>query len=403
MDKSFRDITENHLICKGNFDPEILDRHACDEIGCPPGGETIMGLIKGNFTFMRFEVEGQLPQAFTTFVNNRIKGNAFREARNSTEEKRMGWVSLTDILDTDFEKANYALGDYLIFSLRIDRKVVPPKLMKIRLLEEQRRFLAEKGQTRIGKAANEIIKEKVKLEILTKSDPVPSFYDVLWAVGQNRVYFSSLSEKVADDFVDLFKKTFSLGLKRILPHEHPLALKSKAQSTIPADELSLIGREFLTWLWFKSEERNGTIALSKTEEIELHLLKRIALEAGEGEYSQAVVCSGLHAELTEGKEAIRRGKKVKESCIKLHRDQNEWDFNFKADTFYFQSLKMPVADWQEEPEDPSGALLERIYVIESAVKTMDDLFEAFLTIRFTNVWTEKEKPQLGKWVKKTED
>jgi len=362
-----------------------------------------MGLIKGNFTFMRFEVEGQLPQAFTTFINNRIKGNAFREARNSTEEKRMGWVSLTDILDTDFEKANYALGDYLIFSLRVDRKVVPPKLMKIRLMEEQRRFLAEKGQTRIGKAANENLKDKVKLELLTKSDPVPSFYDVLWAVGQNRVYFSSLSDKVADDFVDLFKKTFSLGLKRILPHEHPLTLKSKEQSTVPADELTLIGREFLTWLWFKSEERNGTIALSKTEEIELHLLKRIALEAGEGEYSQGVVCSGLHAELTEGKEAIRRGKKVKESCVKLHRDQNEWEFNFKADTFYFQSLKMPTADWQQEPEDPSGALLERIYIIESAVKTIDELFEHFLKIRFSNAWTENEKPLLGRWLKKAQE
>ena len=38
----------------------------------------------------------------------------------------MGWVSLTDILDTDFENANYALGDYLIFSLRVDRKLIPP-------------------------------------------------------------------------------------------------------------------------------------------------------------------------------------------------------------------------------------------------------------------------------------
>lgn len=359
-----------------------------------------MGLIKGNFTFMRFDVEGQLPQAFTTFINNRIKSNAFREARNSTEEKRMGWVSLTDILDSDFEKANYALGDYLIFSLRIDRKLVPPKLLKIRLMEEQRRFLAESGQTRIGKAMNEGIKDKVKLELLTKSDPVPSFYDVLWAVGQNKVYFSSLSDKVADDFVDLFKKTFSLSLKRILPHEHPLALKSKTESAVPADEISLIGREFLTWLWFKSEERNGHIALSSSEEVELHLLKRIALEAGEGEYSQGVVCSGLHAELTEGKEAIRQGKKVKETCIKLHRDQNEWDFNFKADTFYFQSLKMPVIDWQEIPEDPSASLLERIYVIENAVKTIDQLFEYFLKIRFSLQWTEKEKPQISRWVKK---
>jgi len=359
-----------------------------------------MGLIKGNFSFMQFSVEGQLPQAFTTFINNRIKGNSFREARNSTEEKRMGWVSATDILDADFENANYALGDYLIFSLRIDRKLISPKLMKVRLMEEQRRFMAEHAQTRIGKSMNEGIKEKVKLELMTKSDPVPSFYDVLWAVGQNKVYFSSLSDKVADDFVDLFKKTFSLGLKRILPQEHPLALKNKTQDAAAAEDISLIGREFLTWLWFKSEERNGTIAVNKTEEVELHLLKRIALEAGEGEYSQGVVCSGLHAELKEGKEAIRQGKKVKEAGIKLHRDQNEWEFNFKADTFYFQSLKMPVVDWQETPEDPSASLLERVYLIENAVKTIDQIYEAFLAVRFSGQWADSEKRSLNKWLQK---
>lgn len=360
-----------------------------------------MGLIKGNFSFMQFSVEGQLPQAFTTFINNRLKGNSFQEARNSAEEKRMGWVSATDILDADFEKANYALGDYLIFSLRIDRKLISPKLMKIRFMEEQRRFLAEHGQTRIGKVMNESLKEKVKLELMSKSDPVPSFYDVLWAVGQNKVYFSSLSDKVADDFVDLFKKTFSLGLKRILPHEHPSVLKNKAKGDAPTEDISFIGREFLTWLWYKSEERNGNIALSKSEEVELHLLKRVALEAGEGEYSQGVVCSGLHAELKEGKEAIRQGKKVKEAGVKLHRSQNEWEFNFKADTFYFQSLKMPVADWQETPEDPTASLLERIYLIENAVETIDTIYELFLAIRFSAKWAENEKPLVNKWLKKS--
>lgn len=358
-----------------------------------------MGLIKGSFSFMQFSVEGEAPPNFTTFINQQLKSNSFRDARASTEEKRLGWVSLTDILDADFEYANYALGDYLIFSLRIDRKQISPKVLKIRLMEEQRSFLAEHGKTRIGKSVNEEIKDKVRLDLLSKSEPVPSFYDVLWAVGQNKVYFSSLSDKVADDFVDLFKKTFSLGLKRLLPGEHPLALKNKAKSEVAVEDISLIGREFLTWLWRKSEERNGRIALSKSEEVELHLLKRLVLESGEGEYSAGVVCSGLHAELTEGKEAIRQGKKVKEAGIKLHCDQNEWEFNFKADTFYFQSLKMPVVDWSEEPEDPSAALLERIYLIENAVKMINAIYEMFLDVRFSAAWTEKEKPLLQKWLK----
>ena len=106
-----------------------------------------MGLLKGSFTFARFHVEGQLPQAFLNFINSRIKANSFTDKFKSMEEKRLGWVSLTDVLDTDFENANYALGDYLIFSLRIDRKLISPKLMKIKLMEEERRLLAESGKT----------------------------------------------------------------------------------------------------------------------------------------------------------------------------------------------------------------------------------------------------------------
>jgi recombination associated protein RdgC len=238
------------------------------------------------------------------------------------------------------------------------------------------------------------IKDKVKLELLTKLDPIPSFYDVCWAVGKNTIYFSSLADKVADDFVDLFKKTFSLSLRRFLPQENNLITK-ESESTETA---SLIGREFLTWLWFKSEERNGRIKMSDTEEVELHFLKRIALEAGEGEYSQGVVCHGIHAELKEGKEAIRQGKKVKEAGIKLIYNQNEWELTFKADSFHFQSLKLPVTDWQETPEDPSGSLLERIYLIENAVKTIDSLYESFLQIRYSPQWEEKETKLLTKWL-----
>jgi hypothetical protein len=353
-----------------------------------------MGLLKGSFTFSRFHVEGQLPQAFLNFINSRIKANSFKDSFKSTEEKNVGWVSLTDILDNDFKNANYALGDYLIFSLRVDRKLIPAKLMKIKLMEEERRFLAESGKNRINKQIAEGIKDKVKLEMLTKLDAIPSFYDVCWAVGKNTVYFSSLSDNVHDDFVDLFKKTFSLTLRRFSPQENNLITKEPES----VETASLIGREFLTWLWFKSEERNGRIKISKTDELELHFLKRIVLEAGEGEYSQGVVCHGIHAELKEGKEAIRQGKKVKEAGIKLLHDTNEWELTLKADSFYFQSLKLPVQDWQDTPEDPSGSLLERIYLIENAVNTIDGLFESFLHIRFSPQWREKETQLLSQWL-----
>jgi hypothetical protein len=271
--------------------------------------------------------------------------------------------------------------------------------MKIKIMEEERKLLAQSGKDRMNKQLAAGIKDKVKLELLTKLDPVPSFYDVCWALGQNTIYFSSLADKVADDFIDLFKKTFSLNLTRMIPQGNPQIVNMIAEAKIKAGDAALIGREFMTWLWFKAEERNGRIALPGTEEVELNFLKRVVLEAGEGEYSQGVVCHGIHAELKEGKEAIRQGKKVKEAGIKLIHDQNEWEFTLKADNFQFQSLKLPQAQWQEAEEDPAGKMLERIYLIENAAKAVDTLYGLFIAIRYSPQWDEKEAKLLAKWLR----
>ena len=357
-----------------------------------------MGLIKGNFSFVRFHVEGRLPAGFLNFVNNRIKSNSFREITTVAQDKCSGWVSLTDVLDSDFTEANYALGDYLIFSLRVDRKKIPPALLKIKIMEEEKRYLAESGKDRINKAAAAGIRDKVHAVLLAKSDPVPSFYDVCWQVSRNTVYFSCLADKVADDFVDLFKKTFSLSLHRVLPWE---TSEAKGKPAAPAaDSLSMPGRDFLSWLWYKAEERGGRIELTGGEEIEIQFQKKIVLGAGEGEYSQSVACHGLHADSNEGKEALRQGKKVKEAGIKLTSDKNEWEFIFKGDTFYFQSLKLPLTSPEEKDEDASGKILERIYLIENAVKIMDALYDKFLALRLAPQWEQKEAPLIARWLGK---
>jgi recombination associated protein RdgC len=185
----------------------------------------------------------------------------------------------------------------------------------------------------------------------------------------------------------------------MLPQDNPQIVKKRAEAAGRPDDPSLISREFMTWLWYKSEERNGRISVPKGEEVELNFLKRIVLEAGEGEYSQGVVCHGIHAELKEGKEAIRQGKKVKEAGIRLVDNQNEWEFTLKADRFHFQSLKLPAAEEREADEDQSGKILERIYLIEKAAMTIDNLYDYFLHIRYSPQWEDKEMKLLAQWLK----
>jgi len=100
-----------------------------------------MGLLKGSVTFSQYRITGDLPEHFNDFFDNRIKKNAFQNVFASMmEEKTMGWTGIENIIDTDFQHARHTWGKYLLFSLRIDRKVIPPSLLRIRCLEAERDY-----------------------------------------------------------------------------------------------------------------------------------------------------------------------------------------------------------------------------------------------------------------------
>ncbi|KPK86787.1 MAG: hypothetical protein AMJ94_17765 [Deltaproteobacteria bacterium SM23_61] len=161
-----------------------------------------------------------------------------------------------------------------------------------------------------------------------------------------------------------------------------------------------MGREFLTWLWFKSEERGGAVQIPGTGDVEISFARRLALESGGGEYSESIVCQGLHAGLREGKAALQEGKKVKEARIQVGAGAEKFEFTLKADSFQFQTLRLPEGIEEEEETDKGGQLLERIYLVEKALKAMDQLFSAFLKRRLSPQWSSEEILRIKKWLGK---
>jgi recombination associated protein RdgC len=208
---------------------------------------------------------------------------------------------------------------------------------------------------------------------------------------------------VVGDLQELFKESFSLGLAPYVPWDidgsgaKPRGKEVSLPPLPPGVDPLTVGREFLTWLWFKSEERNGMIRIPGGGESEVFFVRRLVLEAGEGEYAETIVCQGLHADLKEGKEALRQGKKISAARLRMALDKAEWEFTFKADRFHFQSMKLPAAAESDgEETDREGQILERIYLIEKAAGMMDQLFRSFLDLRLT-LW-EKELARMQKWI-----
>ncbi len=190
-----------------------------------------MGFLKGKVTFTRYRVVGDMPPDFRNFFDDRIKLNAFREMTTEPEEKCLGWTSIDNVLDTNFEYANYQYGEYRLFSLRVDRKTIPPALLRIKTLEAEKRFLEEKGLKKLFREQRAELKETIRGELLKKTPAVPSFYEVCWAPSEGWLLFGSLTEKVAEDFEEFFKQTFTMNLVPYVPWD-PVFLDSTVVGTL---------------------------------------------------------------------------------------------------------------------------------------------------------------------------
>lgn len=160
-----------------------------------------------------------------------------------------------------------------------------------------------------------------------------------------------------------------------------------------------LSREFLTWLWYKSEERGGSVFVPGQGDVAVVFHKRVILEAGDGEYTETVLCQGLHADLKEGKAALREGKKVREARLLLGKGHQEWEFTFKGDGFVFQSMRLPRIMSQEEEESGiEGRLLERLYLMEVPLQIMESLFTVFIERRLGTEWISEDLPSLRSWI-----
>ncbi len=376
-----------------------------------------MGLLKGNLSFTRYRLPQGRPGQFPGDMGGQLRKYAFQEMSSGAQQKSVGWTSLENLLDTKFAYGSYAWGAYFAFSFRVDRRTISPALLKLRLLEAERKYLDGSRKGTLSKGQREEIKERVCLELLKQTPPNPSFYDVCWSPGDHWLIFGSLLPKITEDFEKWFEKTFDCPLSPLVPWDPRYLdpgtarkITSLSQGVFLAPQSapensrdpSFLGREFLTWLWFKSEERGGAVMIPGKGDVEVLFARRLILESGEGEYCESVICQGLHADLKEGKAAIREGKKVKEARIRLGVETDQWELTLKADRFEFQSVKLPagIAINEEEEGEKEGRILERIDLTERVMKAVDQLFAAFLSKRLSSQWSAEEIPRMRKWAEK---
>lgn len=176
-----------------------------------------MGLVTGSASMTRFSVVGDLPESFWDFAAERIVAHRFKDIDDTLDEYSIGWVSVADMFDIDFAYSSYAVGDYVVLTMRVDERKVSPSVLKKYVMKEEELIKKEKQINRLSRAARLEIKERIHAELIRKSFPVPSTYDLCWNLTDNTLLFFSTSKKAIALLEDLFKETFNLSLILQIP------------------------------------------------------------------------------------------------------------------------------------------------------------------------------------------
>ncbi|MBW1787624.1 MAG: hypothetical protein JRK53_13530 [Deltaproteobacteria bacterium] len=159
-----------------------------------------------------------------------------------------------------------------------------------------------------------------------------------------------------------------------------------------------LGREFLLWLWYTCETREGLFDLGDGGRLELWIDRKIVLQGESDRGVEKVACTGENPKLREARFALTEGKEITEAMIRLIIGDDEWSFILDAQWLNFKAFKPPKVAPDVE-QDPDGLFYERYFLLEKAVTAMDALFGTFIKLRMSPEWEISELPEMTDWIR----
>jgi len=177
-----------------------------------------MGLLSSTVSITRYKVEGKVEEPILETIADCLNTNTIAETDNDLSEKTVGWTSFDNPFNPDFGGSSFVMGSHLVFSLRIDKKVIPSKIMKKHCAIEEAKRLAETGREYLSRNEKKAIKEHVTSVLFLRIPSTPNIYDLIWDYEDSSLLFFSNLKSANEELETLFPETFNLSLIRLFPY-----------------------------------------------------------------------------------------------------------------------------------------------------------------------------------------
>jgi len=147
-----------------------------------------------------------------------LKGHVIVETERNVSDKTVGWTSFDSPFAPDFGGSSFVIGSYFVFSLRIDKRTIPPKVLKKHCAIETAKRLAESGRRYLSREEKNMIRDHVQNVLALRIPAIPHVYDMIWSYEDASLWFFSTQMSANEELETLFIKSFGLSVIRLFPY-----------------------------------------------------------------------------------------------------------------------------------------------------------------------------------------
>lgn len=379
-----------------------------------------MGLVSGSASFCRYRIDGKFPLAVDDELVAQLSARAFGRVAGGADGAQAGWISGRHLFDTDLRAERLSFGRYLCFAMRVDRVSIPAGVVRAYVCMEEDAALEASGRAFLSKGerrrAREAAKERAEEEARDGRFRRMQSYGVLIDLESRTVSFGNTAVGANDLFIDLFRATFGVSLEPLDPRHvayrvlRTAGRERQLDNLLPAHfvpspedgeagdgvvgDLSFLGREFLSWLWFKTDSAQ-TLSVSNGDEITVMFDRSLRLDCDFGLSGNDVITSEGPASSPEARAAIAIGKQPTRAGLILGSRVGEFFVVLDAARLALSSLRVPQDD---EATDARARLESRFEHIFDAGLILDVLYEQFIRIRTGREW-KAELDRMKSWAR----
>jgi len=194
-----------------------------------------MGILSSSTSVTRYRVDGQMENPIIDKIGEGLIKGIITDIDNQPSEQTVGWTSFKNPFEPNFEGSSFLVGTYVVFSLRIDKKTIPPKLLQKHLATEMAQRLKAQERDFLSNEEKKALKDQIVQRLNQKMPAIPNVYDVVWQYERGHLWFFSNLKSANENLETHFFKSFGLHLIRLIPYT--LALFDPALSDNSRDAL----------------------------------------------------------------------------------------------------------------------------------------------------------------------